>query len=318
MFVKSSSPFKLCYYKKGIIGDANKSHLVMSFTCVHYPHVMMVGALFEERLVLSKKDTEGNFHIGDKTFVSKNKDMSLHNFVENFKESDGIDFVIIRNPLYFLFTRQQNRTINIFMTNGHNYVSVFTDPSAFFEDHESETYNYAKEFNLSVMGECRVDRDESPGGSPDEEAMCDVNNDIDDGRIKGPSMDSPEIKDRAFVVDVNESITEQDFKEFLKENEVTSVIRLGRRKGRVVEFHRYPLIRNSNNVLLKIVKRFSASDFDLIEILGKTKIAGTFNSDGQVIWYAEVPHDDGNESSYIEGLGEIFGEFAPEDSEAEE
>lgn len=305
MFVKSSSPFKLCHYKKNVIGHSNRSNLMMSFTCVHYPHVQMVGSIFGEELLLSKKDSEGYFHIEDRIFPSKNKDMSLHNFVENFKGSDGIDFIVIKNPLYFLLTRQQDRTVHVFMTNSNDYVNMFADPEAFFGNCESKTRSYTKGFNLDFMREYKAKEDEAPG---EHEATNEDKDDETRGNARG----------QAFVVDVNESVAEQDFEEFLKESEVTSVIRIGKRKDGIVEFRRYPLLSNTNDTLLRIVREFSACGFDFIEILGKTKIAGAFSDDGDVIWYAEAPHDNENESSYIEVLNEIFGEFAPEDPEVEE
>lgn len=315
MFVESSTPFKLCYYKKNVVGNASRPHLMMSFTCVHYPHVVMVGSLFGGRLVLSKKDSEGAFHIEDKRFLSESKDMSLHNFVENFKGSDGIDFIVVRNPLFFLLTRQQNRAIKVFMTNVRDYVGMFANPGIFFKDNGSEIYNCTKEFVPGIMNDPEVIRDGCAYGSQDPEGPGDVNPEGPVSESNG--MIDSEARDSVFVVDVCEHVSDQEFETFLKENGITSTILLGKNEGGVTKFYRYPLLDSSNDALREIAEQFSSCSFDFVEILGRTKIAGTF-AGKEVVWYAEVSCDGKNEGSYIECLNDVFGRFASESLEIEE
>lgn len=165
MFTSNSKPFKLCYFRKSILSSESKALLLTSFPCVHFQNVKFIGSLFEDGLFLLGKNKEGNYCFGNEEYeVNKevNDDgdsetnseirkepMSLRKFIEDFKNSDGLDFMIISTPCHFLLTRQKDRKIKIFMTTSPNFIEIFSDVEGIFgswkeEITETDRY-YSKE-----------------------------------------------------------------------------------------------------------------------------------------------------------------------------
>lgn len=139
MFTSNSKPFQICYYKKNIKSDENKVLLLTSFPCVHFPNVKFVGSLFDSGLFLLGKNQRGNCFVYDnKEYPIKDNGMSTAQFIEDFKNSDGLDFIIISTPCHFLLTRSKDRKIKIFMTTSANYIETFSNVEGLFGTYKEE------------------------------------------------------------------------------------------------------------------------------------------------------------------------------------
>lgn len=273
MFTASSSPFKFASYKKDLVSPKSRATLLTSFSCSHYPPVTMLGALFGEELVVCEKNQNGMLVTGDVEIPSEDRDMTLENFVENFKKSDGLDFVVISVPTVFLITRQRDRRVKVFLTTTRNYVEVFTDPNKFFGGHRETERYYGCYFDIDILKETK--------------------------RHTSGAHEA--------VIELEEPISGEEFSKIVLEEKLRT-IRVGRLNGDVIEFDDFPLKPTTSKELQKIAAAFCKSECTHIEILGSTKIAGV-RREKEVVWFSELQGAPGEEFLYIKEINWILKPF---------
>jgi len=164
MFTKQSAPFKLFYYHKNIKDNELRTELMLAYNCVFYPYVKMAVCIFEENQIqVLRRDRYGQITIDGIAQEAEDKMMKLSNFIDNFRASEGLDFVILAIPVYFLITRQKENKIKIYMTNASAYLEVFADPNKCFDVDDDIVNNYLENFDLEYLGVRKLEADdESP------------------------------------------------------------------------------------------------------------------------------------------------------------
>ncbi|ELA42254.1 uncharacterized protein VICG_00653 [Vittaforma corneae ATCC 50505] len=291
MFTSSSFPFKFASYRKNMASSKSRATLLTSFSCSHYPLVVMIGSMFEDQLVLCKKDSDDRLMVEDLAIECENHEMTLENFIDNFKKSDGLDFIVIRAPAYFLITRQREGKVKIYMTSSENYVEVFSDPEEFFGKYQEVNKNYSCIFDIDILGESSIEKNGKEAAGPDE---------VDET-----------------VIELEEPINDEQFNKIIEEDPNLRVIRIGKLKEDVLEFLRFPLEAMSTDKLSKILVAADDSAYSYIEILGKTKIAGV-RKENEIVWFVEVSCGPSEEHEYIKELNTLFLPFlGHEDGESE-
>jgi len=284
MFTTQSFPFKFATYKKAMVSPKSKATLLSSFSCAHYPHMVMLGSMFGDQLSLCKKNEGEKLVVDDIVMDCENRDMSLENFIGNFKASDGLDFIVIRIPAFFLITRQKDRRVKIYMTTGEKYVEVFSDPDAQFGKLPETNKYYGCSFDCEILAEERAEAEPNPNEA---------------------------------VVEFEEPIDEVEFENLLQADGDLRRIRIGKVKAGEVEFLNFPLEKTTNSELQEILKKMHESTYDMIEILGNTKIAG-IRREGEFVWYAEIQEAKEAEHLYIKEMNAVFKDFCEKVEETEE
>lgn len=282
MFITSSFPFKFASYKKSIISPKNRATLLTSFSASHYPYLVMLGSMFGDQLTLCKKNQDGNLIVEDMTIECENREMTLENFIRNFKSSDGLDFVIIRVPVFFLITRQKERHVKIYMTTSMNYVEVFSDPDGFFGGYSEENKYYSSPFTMEILL-----------------------NDPKENIEKDPNE---------AVVEFEEPVTQIVFESVLQGDSDSRKIRIGWQENNSIRFLNFPLEKTTNSELYKILNGMETSKFEFFEVIGNTKIAG-IRREKRIEWYAEIQDSNEDEHLYIKEMNAIFRDFCEEHKE---
>lgn len=161
MFTKQSAPFKLFYYHKNIKDNELRTELMLAYNCVFYPYVKMAVCIFEEsQIQVLRRDRHGRITIDGIVQEAEDKMMRLSNFIDNFRASEGLDFVILAIPVYFLITRQRENKIKIYMTNASAYLEVFADPNKHFDVDDDIVNNYLENFDLEYLGVRKLETDD--------------------------------------------------------------------------------------------------------------------------------------------------------------
>lgn len=287
MFTSLSCPFKFATYKKTLVSDKNKALLITSFTCTQYPNVVMVGSMFGDQLVLCKKNENGQLVVGNTVVDVREENMSLTNFIGNFKQSYGLDFIIIQTSAYFLINRQKNEEIRIYMTTSENYVQVFSDPEGFFGSYQEINQNYQSLFKAKLLG-----------------------------KQKTKKIEAVENETKEAVIEFSDTITDDEFEKIIVDSQnKLKVIRVGSLVDGIIHFERFPLETKGVTDLVRILSAMHDSEYSFIEILGNCKIAGIRNDKG-IVWFVELPQEKENEAGYIRELSRLFTNFSEkEDSE---
>lgn len=282
MFISSTFPFKFASYRKSIVSPKSRATLLTSFSCSHYPPVVMIGSMFEDQLVLCKKDCDDMLVVDDIAVECENYEMTLENFIDNFKKSDGLDFMVVKVPAYFLITRQKEGKVKIYMTSTESYVEVFSDPEGFFGRCKEVNRNYSCVFSTDILEESSSGRSGEKAGDP--------------GKVNET------------VIELDEPISDEQFDKILEGDKNLRVVRIGNLKEGVLEFSRFPLEATSTKELREMLIAMDDSTYSHIEILGRTKIAGVRKEEG-IVWFAEAPCAPGMEHEYIKELNTLFLPF---------
>lgn len=148
MFVSTAKPFKLASYKKNGISQESRIAMMSSYTCVKSPAVVMAGTVVNKNLLICKKDVDGSLLVGGKRVEIEKERMTLQNMLLNFKESDGLDFIVLNLEPYFLITRQPSNKISIYMTTTPDYVQMFSNPKKMFGEYPEIVHTFDTVFKL--------------------------------------------------------------------------------------------------------------------------------------------------------------------------
>lgn len=261
-----------------MISTKSRAALLTSFACTHFPPVVIVGAMFGDELVLCKKNKEGRLVVEDIEMDCDENEMNLEAFIEDFKNSDGLDFAIIKAPTYFLITRQKNREVKIFATNSEDFVKIFADPENIFGTFSEVNKNFKNVFTLNSFKKNEINEE---------------------------------------VIELEGIITDEEFDKILENDKSLKSIRLGCLKGNILEFSRFPLKKVSTGKLSEILNEMNKSKYSHIEIYGSVKIAGVRSKD-EIIWFAEIGQLSENEGEYIREVNKLLIPFTAEGDIEEE
>lgn len=327
MFTKDCKPFKIVCYQKNFDSKEIREDLVKSYTCIYYQFITMVGSCFNNELVFMKKDKFGRIYVGDDVLPHIEYNYTLHEFLENFIESEALDFVILKCPVMVLITRNE-KNINVFTTTSNNYLDTFANPSNFFNFELGEQLYYNEPFSIELLGSRYVNDDdisESMESSTGESDDIHKNDDLlesgekiimksDDNESKDSKKDISKMlndislatdDDDKFVIELSQPIDLAHFEKNLKPESKT--INLGKiMENGKVDFKKFIIEDSSNEFLQKIVDVFPASIYDYVEIVGKSKIAGCIDKNGKVLWFSESLDLDGDKAEYIKALNMLF------------
>lgn len=329
MFVFSSKPFQLSSYKKANISEESGIRLITSYTCVMSPLVVMVGTVIDKKVLLCKKERSDYLKVDGKQFKISPIKISLQNLVENFRNSDGLDFLILNLQPFFLLTRQPNNNINVFMTTAPNFIEMFTDPAKVFGDYPGVVNTYEIPFNLSEIklkrntmkkqkkarnnqeiDENMHDQQGLSFEKPDNSNSVNESQNIVDNQTQevGNQKNISPGSDKSFSIQIGKTLTDEEFGNFLNENSEFISLKYGNLKDGSINFTRQPLKKLSNSDLVELIDYFTIEEFDYVEILSSTKLAG-YKKDNRFIWYAELPSSFQNEYLYINEIVKLMRNF---------
>lgn len=295
MFTKDSKPFKLSFFNPKIENEDVKDCLIEAYSCTKYANVISVGFIISGRLTLLNKADDGKFYSitsndnnkdGESTYSYKEfpcieTQMKMDNFIENFKDSDAIDFIVISIPCLFLITKLKDQKLAVYMTNHHNYFEIFADPSSFFPKDNYKVNYCTEDFNLKYL--------QTKSSINKDNEIIEKEDDIELGK---------------FAVDID-SLNKEEFLKFKKKNKITNSIKLGWVENKEIKFIEFPLSNKTNEFLKQIILSFTKSHYKFIEILGKTRIAGKLK-EGTSIWFTSLNENETNVADYIETINNIF------------
>lgn len=307
MFTSSCYPFKFASHIKVFESIRSKVALLTSFPCVHFPPVRMVGSMFKDKLFLCKKNSQNVFVVDDFAVESDETYMRLSSFISKFKSSEGLDFIIISLPVYFLIIRKQNKQVGVFATTTASYVEVFATLQDFFGEFEEVITSYNEYLDIGYFKKQNL---ADKKNLPQKKSLRGKKN----ASIK---KDLPEKKDVVIDIDVKEDagvkadtrVSNEEFEKILLEKEKTAKsIKLGIKKDNCIEFKRYLFYLPTTKELQEFMFAISNSSFEYVEILGTTKIAGV-RKNGRMVWFSELPCMEGFESDYIEEVNSLMSPF---------
>ncbi|KAM0681349.1 hypothetical protein GINT2_000549 [Glugoides intestinalis] len=245
----------------------------------------MTGAMFKDELFLCKKNSKNEFVVDDFTVSSDENFMKLTSFISNFKASEGLDFIVISLPVYFLIIRKKEKKVGIFATTTASYVEVFATLQEFFGELDEVITSYNQYLEIGYFTKREISTDEK-------DIVIDIDN-----------------KDQTEENADNYQVSNEEFDKILLEKGRTAKsIKLGKKKDECIEFKRYLFYLPTTEELQKFMFAISASSFDYVEILGTTKIAGV-RKKGKMVWFSEIPSMEGLEGDYIEEVNMLMLPF---------
>lgn len=293
MLINTLNPFHFYTYKKKAMSDESKIALLTSYSCIENPFVLMAGVMIDGQLEICKKTLNGHCNIRGQYIKIKKTQMKLEDLINNFKESFGLDFIVLGvNNLYFLITRQSMNKVNIYMTNEKEYVDAFTNINKLFKNNTEVVQNYKSLFTTAGH-ETKTDNESD-------------SNEVEKQEIGFSEFENVDEK-KGFEINMEEPISDDEFEKMLEENLNFASIKFGNLEKDQFNLVRHPIKKVKSDKFKETLENLENSNYDYVEINSSIKILGYRKEDeNKLCWFGVLPNTPFDEHIYIKEMIGVF------------
>ena len=154
MFIENSKPFDFKYYNKPITKPNNRVDLILSYNCINDSSLMYACSKFEDSTIAIKSNEDSSISINNDKYESKQLDLDIKEFFDDFTNSYILDFIIFKKSWAYFISRENDNLFSIFACiSSSKCLEIFADPTSILDKMDEEVVQSKDIFDISLLNQ---------------------------------------------------------------------------------------------------------------------------------------------------------------------